>query len=534
MANNLLILSIIVLIYLALVIYVGYVAWRRTKSADDYMVAGRATHPFIMALSYGATFISTAAIVGFGGTAGVYGMGLLWLTFLNILVGIFIAFVFFGKRTRKIGHNLKALTFPEFLSKRFGDSKFIQWFSGAVIFLGMPLYASVVLIGMARFVETTLSINYYIALVALAVIVALYVIFGGIRGVMYTDALQGTIMFVVMAILMVAIYWILGGVTHANQALTNLVHVVPAQATATATATGFTGWTSMPTFGSPFWWTLVSTLILGVGIGVLSQPQLAVRFMTVKSNKELNRAVLIGGVFIFLMTGTAFIVGALSNVYFFDAIGKISMQVVGGNADKIIPAFIAAAMPVWFAYLFMITLLSAAMSTLSAQFHVQGTALGRDIFERLSGRTGGASVLVARAGITIAVIIAVILGFILPANIIAVGTAIWFSITAAAFLSMYAFACFWKRSTKAGVITGLVVGTIISIFWLIFEYKKSAEALGICKALTGQAVLVSAQPWPTVDSIVIALPIAFVLTVIVSLLTKPPSKEHIDKCFSGV
>jgi SSS family solute:Na+ symporter len=109
------------------------------------MVAGRATHPFIMALSYGATFISTAAIVGFGGVAGVYGLGLLWLPFMNIIVGIFIAFVFFGKRTRKIGHNLKALTFPEFLSRRF-NSKFIQYFSGAVIFLGMPLYASVFLI----------------------------------------------------------------------------------------------------------------------------------------------------------------------------------------------------------------------------------------------------------------------------------------------------------------------------------------------------------------------------------------------------
>jgi len=531
--NNILVLSIIVLIYLLITVYVGYVAWRRTKSADDYMVAGRATHPFIMALSYGATFISTAAIVGFGGVAGVYGMGLLWLTFLNILVGIFIAFVLFGKRTRKIGHNLGALTFPELLSKRF-NSKFIQYFSGLVIFFGMTLYASVVLIGMARFVETTLALNYNIALIALALIVALYVIFGGIRGVMYTDALQGTIMFGGMFILLVGTYWILGGVSHANLALTNLVNIVPHATTAKLAATGFTGWTSMPAFGSPFWWTLVSTLILGVGIGVLSQPQLAVRFMTVKSNRELNRAVLIGGIFIFLMTGTAFVVGALSNVYFFDTVGKIAMQVAGGNADKIIPAFITAAMPLWFAYLFMITLLSAAMSTLSAQFHVQGTALGRDVYETVTKKTGRASVLVARAGITIAVIIAVIMGFILPANIIAVGTAIWFSITAAAFLSMYAFALFWKGCTKAGAISGLVIGTIISLFWLIFEYTKSAEALGIAKAITGHAVLITSSPWPTVDSIVIALPIAFVVTIVVSLLTKPPSKEHIEASFQGV
>jgi len=532
--NDLLILSIVVIIYLLLTGYVGYVAWRRTKTADDYMVAGRETHPFIMALSYGATFISTAAIVGFGGTAGVYGMGLLWLTFLNILVGIFIAFVFFGKRTRKMGHNLGALTFPEFLSKRY-DSKFIQYFSGLVIFFGMTLYASVVLIGMARFAETTLSIDYNIALVVLAVIVALYVIFGGIRGVMYTDALQGTIMFVGMFILLAATYWMLGGVTEANQALTNLVNLVPAKATATATATGFTGWTSMPALGSPFWWTLVSTLVLGVGIGVLSQPQLVVRFMTVKSNRELNRAVLIGGIFILLMTGTSFIVGALSNVYFFETAGKLAIQVVNGNADSIIPAFITAAMPLWFAYIFMIALLSAAMSTLSAQIHTQGTALGRDIYETLTNKSGGNStVLIARLGIAIAMIIAVIMGFILLTNIIAVGTSMWFSITAAAFLSMYVFALFWKGCTKAGAISGLVVGTLISLFWLVFEYKKSAEALGIAKALTGKAVLTTTLPWPTVDPIVVALPIALVVTVVVSLLTKKFNKEHMDKCFEGV
>ncbi|PKL72618.1 MAG: sodium:solute symporter, partial [Methanobacteriales archaeon HGW-Methanobacteriales-2] len=274
------ILSIICLIFLVINGYVGYVAWRRTKSADDYLVAGRETHPFIMALSYGATFISTAAIVGFGGVAANYGMGILWLVFLNILIGIFIAFVFFGKRTRKMGHNLGALTFPEFLSRRF-DSRFIQYFSGAVIFIGMPLYAAVVLVGMARFVETTLQIDYNIALVVMAVIVAAYVIFGGIRGVMYTDALQGSIMFFGTIFLLIAIYWMLGGVVDANQALTNLVNVVPANSTAAATATGFTGWTTMPSLGSPFWWTLVSSLILGVGIGVLSQPQLVVRFMTV-------------------------------------------------------------------------------------------------------------------------------------------------------------------------------------------------------------------------------------------------------------
>ncbi len=511
----------------------GYVAWRRTKSADDYMVAGRETHPFIMALSYGATFISTAAIVGFGGVAANYGLGILWLVFLNILIGIFIAFVFFGKRTRKMGHNMGALTFPEFLSKRF-DSKFIQYFSGCVIFIGMILYASVVLVGMARFVETTLQIDYNIALIAMAIIVAAYVIFGGIRGVMYTDTLQGSVMFFGMIILLATIYWKLGGVVDANQALTNLVNIVPANATAQATATGFTGWTSMPSLGSPFWWSLVSSLILGVGIGVISQPQLVVRFMTVKSNQELNRAVLIGGLFIFVVTFGAYVVGALSNVYFFKTAGITAVQAAGGNLDKVIPVFITAAMPLWFTYLFMLALLSAAMSTLSAQFHAQGTAFGRDIYETLVQKTGGSSVKVARIGIGIAVLIAVFMGFILPTSIVAMGTSLWFGISAAAFLSIYVAALYWKRATKEGAIAGLVSGALISFIWLLLFFKKTAEPLGISNALLGQSTIITTMPWPTVDPMVIALPVAVIVTIVVSLMTKPLEKEFLDGCFEGV
>jgi len=526
-----LVLSIVVIFYLLLIGYVGYIAWKRTKSSEDFMVAGRKTHPYIMALSYGATFISTAAIVGFGGVAGVYGMGLLWLTFLNIFVGIFIAFVLFGKRTRKIGHNLSALTFPEFLARRF-KSKFIQYFSGLIIFFGMPLYAAAVLIGISRFIETTLNIDYNIALIGMAIIIAVYVVFGGLRGVMYTDAVQGTIMFFGMLFLLVATYVLLGGVENANQALTNMANLIPAS----AAATGSTGWTSMPALGSPFWWNLISTLVLGVGIGVLAQPQLAVRFMTVKSNRELNRAVLVGGIFILVMTGTAFVVGALSNVYFLQNTGQIAIQAAGGNIDKIIPLFISVAMPAWFAYLFMVTLMSAAMSTMSSQFHVQGTAIGRDFYETIFHKKGeeGSSVWIARGGIVLAVAFAVIIAFIAPPSVVAQATAIFFGLCAAAFLSMYICAVFWKRATKTGAISGLLVGTFTSIFWLVFIHKKEAEALGIAKMLVGQDVLITSMPWPVVDPIVIALPLALIVTVVVSLLTQPPKKDHIEKAFKGV
>ena len=280
----------------------------------------------------GATFVSTSAIIGFGGVAGLFGMNLLWLTFLTIFVGIFIAMVFFGKRTRRMGLALDAHTFPELLGRRY-KSRFIQQFSGVVIFLFIPVYAAAVLIGICRMLEVSFpAVSYGAWLLIVTVLVALYVITGGLRAVMYTDSFQGSIMAIMMLILIVSTYMMLGGVTEAHQALTDMINLVPDK----LQKGGMIGWTQGAHMGSPIGLTIYTTIIYGVGIGVLAQPQLAIRYMTVPSDRELNRAVAIGGVFILLMTGVAFLTGALSNAVFYKEFGKISIVMAGGNFDKII------------------------------------------------------------------------------------------------------------------------------------------------------------------------------------------------------
>ena len=180
---------IALMLYLGVVGYLGYLGWRRTKNVSDYMLAGRQAHPVVMALSYGATFISTSAIVGFGGAAAMFGMSLIWLTFCNIFVGIFIAFVVLGGRTRRVGQALDSHTFPELLGRRY-ESRFVQIFAGLVIFLVMPLYAAAVLIGGSEFIAMHFGASYEWSLLAFATLTAAYVMIGGLKGVMYTDALQ--------------------------------------------------------------------------------------------------------------------------------------------------------------------------------------------------------------------------------------------------------------------------------------------------------------------------------------------------------
>ena len=628
---------LVVLLYLFVTAYLGWLGYRGTKTTTDYLVAGRKAHPFIMSLSYGATFISTSAIVGFGGVAGVFGMGLLWLTFCNIFIGIFIAFIFLGEPTRRLGHRLDAHTFPELLGRRY-QSRAIQIFAGVVIALFMPLYGAAVLIGGTEFIATAFEMDYNAALLLFATIVATYVFFGGLKGVMYTDALQGVIMFVGMGVLLVFTYTRLGGVVEGHQTLTGLTDLAPP----TLTAIGHQGWTSMPDFGfgstqHNLWWIVVSTIVMGVGIGVLAQPQLAVRFMTVKSKRELNRAVGVGGVFILAMTGVAFTSGALSNAYFtehgpifqgrvikmvnadkghvllqllrraedggwrdvlketgpggasgsalepvaFGADGRwvpvakstnalgvvregnvipavldrdapylgepvgpnlvaqgrsISIVVAKGVSDQIIPTYITTALPKWFGLIFLLTLLAAAMSTLSSQFHTVGTAVGRDVFGTLMHRQGAGgtdrTIYVVRIAILIGLVLAVVVGYYAKkeqfvVSIIARATAIFFGLCASTFLPAFLGGIFFRRMTAAGALASMLTGFLASAFWLVFVKIPECTVIGLVKA----SILADAPNWPVVDPLFIGLPLSALAAVVVSFLTRPCDGKHLQRCF---
>ena len=531
-------LTTVVVIYMAIVAYLTLKAYRNTHGATDYMLAGREIHPFVMAMSYGATFVSTSAIIGFGGAAAVFGMSVLWLTFLTVLVGIFIAFVFFGRRTRRMGLNLNAHTFPEFLGQRF-NSRGLQGLAAALIFLAMPLYTSVVLMGGGKFIAEVLAIDYDVALFFLTVFIAVYVIMGGLKAVMYTDALQGSVMFTGLLTLLIVTYYKLGGITSAHQRLTDMKAI----AIKIFGAKGHVGWTGFPELGSEFWLIVVTTIILGVGIGVLSQPQLIVRFMTVKSDRELNRAVLIGGVFILMAVGVPFIVGPLTNVFFYyehpGTSGKIALLAADKNVAQIIPMYIKAAMPPWFTALFMITLLSAAMSTLSSQFHAMGTSLGRDLYEKALGRQGN-SVLITRVGILFAILLSYFLAWGLPnffeggTAIIARGTAIFFGLCAAAFLPIYFGAIYSKRMTKLAAYAGFASGTLVSFFWLFFVHVKESRPLLLCNALFGVDSLALGTKWVFVDPLVVALPASLLTTLLCRRMGQPLDVEHVQSCFRGL
>lgn len=518
------------LVYLAATVYLSYLGYRKTTTVSDYLLAGRQVHPLVMSLSYGSTYISTSAVIGFGGISALYGFSLTWLTFLNVLVGVWVAFIVFGKRTRKMGKALDAHTFPELLGRRY-ESRFIQGFSGFVILVFMPVYTAAVLIGISRFIEVYMKIPFSTAFLGFLLITACYVIWGGLKGVLYTSAFQGVIMVVVMMGIGISTYVSVGGFVQGHTALSGLTSLLPDS----VRTMGHMGFTSMPRGGSPLWWYVVTTMIMGVGIGVIGQPQLNVRFMTLKSDREVNRSVPFTALFIVFTTGIAFAVGALTNLMFHDKFGQLAIEVVGGNVDKVIPFFIDTFYPQWFVALFLVTLMAAAMSANSGQFHAIGTSLSRDIFEQalLKGRSVAETTIVTRIGIVFSIFATLIIGLLLPESIVAIATAFFFSLCGATFIPTYLFGLYWKGGTKTGAKASILSGFFLSLFWMLFFHEQESKAIGLARVFFHSDSL-AGHPWNMIDPQVIALPVSFVIFVVVSMFSEPVKPETIRNAFRHI
>jgi len=514
-------------IFVVIFAILGYLGYKKTKTSEDYYVAGRKMGGIIIAFSYGATFISAVALIGFSGIASVYGHSVLWLAFLNVSVGIFIAFVFYGFRTRKMGLSLKALTLPELLGNRFNSTK-LQAASGLIIAIFMVAYTSAVFLAISNLFQVTFSIPYEYCVVIFTVIVGVYLIFGGLYAVMWTHAIQGVLMVIGMLILTIGIYTMLG----AHEATAALTPSILESIGSPAATSAPNGLTSMPpVLSKPFM--LVLTIIFGVGIGVLAQPQLVVRYLSAKNEKALRRAVPYGGIFILLMTFFAFSIGPLCNELMVNAPSYNSAlteslmyptKIVAGqavpNPDAVVPLIVNNFFPTWFIVLFLFAILAAAMSTASALFHTAGASIGRDVCEKglMKVCSEKKSIKITRVA-TIAIIIATLLISLYPPAVVAVLTSFFFGLMACTFLAPYTLMLYWRETSRVGAWAGMLGGFIFTMCWYILVYFKTAPQL-IGDSITSNYMI------NMLDPIFIGLPLSFILTFVFSKLVKQDKEEQ--------
>jgi len=510
--------------------FLGYLGFKKTKTADDYYVAGRKMGALVIAFSYGATFISAVALIGFSGISSIYGHSILWLAFLNISVGILIAFVFYGFRTRRMGLSLKAVTLPELLGNRFNSTK-LQASSGLIIAVFMIFYTTAVFLAISTLFQQTFGIPYWVCVVVFTLVVGIYLIVGGLYAVMWTHAVQGILMVIGMLILTIGVYVMLGGVGPAHEATAALTPEMLGSIGSPAASQAPNGLTSMPpVLSKPFF--LLLTLVFGVGIGVLAQPQLIVRYLSAKSEKALRRAIPYGGIFIILMTFTAFSVGPLCNELMVNAPKYNSAlteslmyptKIVGGqavaNPDAVVPLIINNFFPPWFIALFLFAVLAAAMSTASALFHTAGASIGRDVCEKgiMKECTEKKSLKITRVA-TIGIVGATLILSLNPPDVVAILTSFFFGLMACTFLAPYTLTLYWKKISRIGAWAGMLGGFIFTMLWYILVYFKTAPQI-LGSSVTDNYMI------NMLDPIFIGLPLSFILCIIVSIIFKQDDKE---------
>ncbi|HOO97430.1 MAG TPA: sodium:solute symporter family protein [Caldisericia bacterium] len=509
-------------IFLVVLAYLGWMGYKHTKTGEDYMLAGRKVPPWLMAVSYGSVFISSASIVGFGGMGSKVGLGMFWIVTLNIGIGVLLAYIVFGPRIREIGLRLGAKTMPELLGRRFG-SKMVQSFAGIINFVFMPLYAGAVLVGVCRLIELIIGLPFEFALVVYGLIIAFYVAIGGLKGMIYADAVLGVLKFAGMAGLAMIILSKTGWLSAFSKL--GSLPIPPDLANE-----GMRSFTQMPAGGSPLWWLLVTSLLMGVGFGILAQPQLSVRFMTLKSKLDIKRAVGVGVFFILIANGGAIISGAVSNILTSATQGMPTYAFVG-NVDSVIPYTVSTYTPDWFAYILLFTLILASISASTAQVHAMATSIGHDVVNTNSKDTGKRKanweLRAVRISAFISLFYILVVAFFLPKDIIAYATAIFFGIAAATFLPSIVGAIFWRRCTRAAVISSMIVGFTTSGFMYLFVHFREASAIGICQFLTGNACIADSLWVKFMDPTLVAVPVSFITLVVVTLLTKRTNEADI-------
>jgi SSS family solute:Na+ symporter len=252
--------------------------------------------------------------------------------------------------------------------------------------------------------------------------------------------------------------------------------------------------------------------------------------MSAKDDRMLTRSLIIGSIFMIVIVGAAYTVGPISNVYFFEHYGETAAGVALGT-DYIIPAFILDIFGTMtfgdiFVSLFLLALICAAISTISALMHTIGAAGGHDLYTLIRNRKtksneDAQSLNVNRSVTGIVMVLVVVYCYLMPSDIIAKATSLFMGMTAAALLPAFAHGLYSKFPRKDAALASIITGTASYLIWTLFINASSSVFLPICKWITGDTVLFMTSNIRFVDALIVSLPISVITIILVLYLRKP-------------
>ncbi len=486
--------------YFVLVLAVGiyfFFKGRGKAGEKEYFLGNRQMSGLIAAFSAGASDMSAWVLMGLPGAIFLYGLGQVWIS-VGLLIGTVCAWIFVAPKLRRFAIKADdAITIPEFLSNRFKAKSPALRIACAIIFvIAYCVYTASSLSACGDLFNMVLGIDKKLAMVIAGAIIVGYTLLGGFNAVCWTDFFQGMIMLAaIMLVPIIALFAMKSG----------------GSLGAVTTPENYYSLLSSGKFD----WASISNILtgLGWGLGYFGMPHILVRYMAIKSEKEMRKSQIIGIFWIAIILTMATVVGLVGHSFLGDTLAAGDKNLVFVKMVKNLFGYGAIAL---IGGLLLSAIVAAAMSTADSQLLASSSAFSSDIYKTSIRKNASDKEIlwVGRITVGVVIVIALLIALFVSSDIMGLVSAAW-SIFGAALGPAILLSLFWKRFNYKGAVSGIIVGFAVSVIWMIlfnFEYYNF------------KSVIYNTNLYEIVPGFVIGL----IVAIVVTLLTKAPSKEVQD------
>lgn len=494
---------VLLLIFFGSMVAIGFICRKKAASTDGFLLGGRNVGAWLTAFAYGTSYFSAVVFVGYAGQFGHrFGVASTWIGLGNAFIGSLLAWTILGRRTRLMTRHLKTATMSDFFGKRY-DSKALKIAAAIIIFIFLIPYTASLYNGLSRLFAMAFDLPFWVCIVIMSVLTAIYVIAGGYMATAINDFIQGLIMAVGIVAVIVAVILTQGGWDKIFLSLSQVE-----DPTVSSQAGVFTS------FFGPDVISLIFVVIL-TSLGTWGLPQMVQKFYAIKDESAIVKGTVISTIFAVLVAGGCYFLGGFSRVFF---AGKPE-----GGYDAIIPEMLSNLSPVLIG-LVIILVFSASMSTLSSLSMTSSSTVVLDLIKPYSKKemSDKKQVLLIRGLIVVFIVISAviaILQYYYNVGFIAQMMGVSWGALAGAFLAPFLYGLYSKKTTKAAVWFSYIYGVGIMVLYLLYS-------LWLKNYFTLPAFWASPL---NLGALVMLTDLVFV--PIISLFTKKPDKEKVEKIF---
>ncbi len=460
------------LAYLAILVALGFLAERHTKSLEGFLLGDRKMGPWLTALSYESTAYSGWLMLGFPGRAFSRGFAAIWAG-VACVIGDSLNWILVSTRLRNETERLRALTVPEYLERRFPkpDGYAIQLVASVALSLFMLIYLWAQFVAAGKAMMTALEWGYMPAVIISAAVIILYTFQGGYRAVVWTDAFQAVMMLVALLILPLACVWRMGGLDGVHAALARASAEAAASTSSLATTSShLNNWFGGLVGLSLFTW-LFEDAGWARGIWASRTSRCATwQFATPRRSVPRSSS---RSFFAILVCAGAVAAGLVGHGTF--RFGDVLIAGDGRPAlhdpEAVLPELAILVLPPWLAGLVVSAIMAAIMSTASGFLLSVTSSVTEDVYHRLVRPAAGERelVLISRA-VTLslgaaALLLALATDPLDPRSTVYKLVLYGWGGLAGAFSAPVTLALFYRGMTRAGCLAGMITGTLTVLTW---------------------------------------------------------------------